>query len=85
MYYLEIEEFDLKLSRNYQGISFHELAGNAVFELNLLVYYISAFQNLQNSIPSGPPLHYVLVFEIHVYVSKMTLSNLLTKTSLLST
>ena len=31
MYYLEIKEFDLKLSRKsgkYQGISLHELAGN---------------------------------------------------------
>ena len=28
MYYWEIREFDLKLSGNYQGVSFHELTGN---------------------------------------------------------
>ena len=27
-FYSEIREFDLKLPGNYQGISFHELAGN---------------------------------------------------------
>ena len=48
-------------------------------ELAPLVYLISAFQDLQNSIPCDPPcLHYVLVCKIPVYIAKMTLSSLLT-------
>ena len=39
MYHSEIREFDLKSSEksgNYQGISFHELAGNPVVRKALL-------------------------------------------------
>ena len=55
--------------------SFHLL-----LELYLLVYFIFAFQDLQNSAPWGPPppLHNALVCKICIYMPKMILSSLLT-------
>ena len=47
-------------------------------EFYVLVYFIFAFQDLHNSVPWGPPLHYVLVHKILIYVSKITLASLLT-------
>ena len=41
--------------------------------------FIFAFQDLQNSVPWGPLLHYVLICKMHIYKSKMALSSLLTK------
>ena len=51
-----------------------------LFEFYSLVYFIFIFQDLQNSVPWGPcpPLHYVLVCKIHIYMPKTTLSSLLT-------
>ena len=51
---------------------------SSTHELYALVYFLSAFQNLQNSIPWGPPLHYFPVCKIHIYISKMTRSSLWT-------
>ena len=42
--------------------------------------FIFAFQDIQNSVPWGPPppLHYVLVCKIQIYIPKMILPSLLT-------
>ena len=37
-----------------------------LFEVYSLVYFIFVFQDLQNSVPWGHPLHYVLVCKIHI-------------------
>ena len=44
-----------------------------LFDLYLLVYLISAFQELQNSISGISHLPYVLVYKIHIYLSMMAL------------
>ena len=49
-----------------------------LFEFYPLVYFIFAFQDLQNSVPWGGPLYYFVVCKIHIYIPKMTLSRLLT-------
>ena len=48
-----------------------------MIELYLLVFHIFAFQGLQNLVPWVPPLHFVLVCKMHIYIPKMTLLNLL--------
>ena len=47
------------------------------FELYPLVYFIFAFQDLQNSISGVPILHYVSVCKAHIYMPKMTANNIL--------
>ena len=48
------------------------------FELCPLVYFISVFQDFQNSVLWGSPLHEVLVCKIHIHMPKKTLLSLLT-------
>ena len=48
-----------------------------LFHLYLFVHFIFAFQDLENSVPWGPPLHYLLVYKIHFHMPKMTLWSLL--------
>ena len=51
-----------------------------LFKLHQLVYFIFALQDLQNSVSL---LHFVLLYKIHIYMPKMTLSGLLTWISFL--
>ena len=46
--------------------------------LSVGIFLIFAFEDLQNSVSWSPPLHYVLVCKIFIYMPKMTLSSLLT-------
>ena len=48
-----------------------------LFHLYPFVHFIFAFQDLENSVPWGPPLHYLLVYKIHFHMPKMTLWSLL--------
>ena len=48
-----------------------------LFKCYALIYFIFAFQNLQNSVGS-PTLNYFLVCKIHIYIPKFKLSRLLT-------
>ena len=40
----------------------------------MLVYFVFAFQDLQNSIPLGPPLHDALEHNEHISMLKMALT-----------
>ena len=53
MYYSEIREIDLKLpekSGNYQGISFHELAGNPVIVIIVIISLFHVDKGLKISV-----------------------------------
>ena len=54
---------------------------HTLWALCLLANFLFAFQDLQNLFPWDPPLHYVLVCKIYIYMPRMTLSSLSTKIS----
>ena len=47
-------------------------------KLYSFVYFIFAFQDLQNLVSWSPSFAFVLACKTHIYMSKMTLSSLLT-------
>ena len=49
-----------------------------LFELYPLVYFIFAFQYLQDSVPWDPPLRYLMDCKIQIYMPKMSFSDVLT-------
>ena len=50
-------------------------------QLYPFMYFVFAFQGLQNLVPWVSPLHYVMVCKSHIYMPKMAISSLLIQIS----